>query len=53
MQAESVGEHGGGQLGGEVGKGGTATGLDGDAEGAEPPGQACRGDRLAGQQPGE
>ena len=40
-EAEEVGEDGGGQLGGESGKRCTASCLNGDAEGAEPSGEAC------------
>jgi hypothetical protein len=41
VQAEEVGEHSGGHLGSGVGQGSAASGLDGDAEGAEPVGQPC------------
>jgi hypothetical protein len=53
VDAEGVGEHGGGDLGGETGEGSPAGGPDGDADGVDPRGQPLGGYRLSGQQPGE
>ena len=53
VQAEEVGEDRGGELGGEVEERGAAAGLGVDAEGSEPFAERGRGDRAAGQVPGE
>ena len=49
VQAEEVGEDGGGELGGEVEEGGAAAGLGVDAECPEPSAERGRGDGAAGQ----
>ena len=53
VQAEEVGEDGGGQLGGEVEERGPASGLGVGAEGAQAVAEPGSGDRLAGQPAGE
>ena len=53
MQAEQVGEDGGGELGGEVEEGGASAGLGEDAEGPEPSAECVGGDGASGQVPGE
>jgi hypothetical protein len=53
VQAEEVGEHGGGEPCREIDEGGAAPGSGGDAERAEAVGQPCGGDRPSGQQAGE
>jgi hypothetical protein len=49
VQAEEVGEDGGGEVGGEVYEGGPASGFGGYAGSAESFGEPCRGDGAAGE----
>src|SRR5689334_10213126 len=53
VQAEEVGEDGGGELGGEVEEGGAAAGLGVDAEGSQAFAERGGGDGGAGQVAGE
>ena len=53
VQAEQVGEDGGGELGGEVEEGGAAAGLGVDAQSPQASAECVRGEGAAGQVPGE
>jgi hypothetical protein len=53
VQAEGVGEDCGRDLGSEVEQGGSSSGLGVDSDGPQPFAERGRGDRAAGQVPGE